>query len=91
MKRLIKDIILGKITQIIVSYEDRLLRFGIELLKQICKIMEVKIIVVNEKKEKGYQEKLVDDVLAILIVYCSKIYGSRSHKKKKMIFGESII
>lgn len=80
LKKLIKEIIMGKIKRIVVTYEDRLLRFGIELLSQICEIMGVEIVVANEQKNKNSQEKFVEDVLTILTVYCSKIYGSRSHK-----------
>lgn len=80
LKKLIKDVIMGKVKRIVVSFEDRLLRFGIELLSQICEIMGVEIIITNEQKNKSSQERFVEDVLTILTVYCSKIYGSRSHK-----------
>ena len=45
--------------------------------------MGVEILILNEKEEKNYEKKLVEDVLAILIVYSSKIYGHRAHKNKQ--------
>ena len=66
-----------------VSYQDRLLRFGNELLFELCKLKNVEIVAVNESKEISFEEKLSRDVLSILIVYCSKIYGKRSHEKRK--------
>ena len=37
LKKLIKEIILGKVRRIVVTYQDRLLRFGCEMVQQICK------------------------------------------------------
>ena len=34
-------------------------------------------------EQKDYEKNLVEDVLAILIVYSSKIYGRRSHEKRR--------
>jgi len=83
LKKLIEWIIEGKVERIILSYKDRLLRFGIEILEQICQLKEVKIIVVNNQKIRSFEEELATDVLTILTVFCSKIYGKRSHEKRK--------
>ena len=83
IKKLIKEIVCGKIGKIIINYKDRLVRFGNEILFQLCKLMGVEILILNEKEEKNYEKKLVEDVLAILIVYSSKIYGHRAHKNKQ--------
>ena len=45
--------------------------------------MGVEVLILNDEEEKNYEKKLVEDVLAILIVYSSKIYGHRAHKKKR--------
>lgn len=83
IKKLIKEIVVGKIGKIIISYQDRLLRFGSEILFQLCELMGVEVLILKEEKQKNYEEKLVEDVLAILIVYSSKIYGHRSHKNRQ--------
>ena len=81
LKKLIREIILDKVKRIIVSYKDRLLRFGNEILFQICRIKNVEITILHEKANKKFEQELVEDVLAILTVYSAKIYGHRSHKK----------
>jgi predicted site-specific integrase-resolvase len=85
IKKLIRMIVEGKIARIVISFKDRLLRFGLEMLEQLCELKDVEIVVVNGKSEneKKENEQFVEDVLAILIVYSSKIYGKRSHAKRK--------
>ena len=83
LKKLIHEVIVGNVARIVVSFQDRLLRFGSEILFQICELMNVEVVILNEKQKMSFQEKLVEDVLAIMTVFCSKIYGQRSHEKRK--------
>ncbi len=82
---LIKLIETDQIERIIVNYKDRLLRFGTELLFEICKHHNIEIVILNEDEEKTYEEELVEDVLSIITVFSAKLYGSRSHKNKKVV------
>lgn len=82
LQKLVKEIVLGKVAQVVISFKDRLLRFGIELLELLCDLKNVEIIMVHEGEEKDFESQLVEDVLAILTVYSAKIYGRRSHQKK---------
>jgi len=50
LKKLIRWIIEGKVKRIVLGYKDRLLRFGIEILEQICELKEVEIKVVKKKR-----------------------------------------
>jgi len=83
LKKLIVEILEGKIDRVIISFRDRLLRFGSEILFQLCDSLNVKIVIIHEKDEKSFEKSLVDDVITIMTVYCSKIYGRRSHEKRK--------
>lgn len=83
LQKLIQDIILDKVKRIVVNYKDRLVRFGSEILEQICRLKNVEIVVLHEDAGKGFEARLVEDVLAILTVYSSKIYGRRSHQTKR--------
>jgi predicted site-specific integrase-resolvase len=40
--------------------------------------------VINHTEDKTYEQELVDDVLSIITIFSSKLYGSRSHKVKKI-------
>ncbi|MGM0370868.1 MAG: IS607 family transposase [Bacillota bacterium] len=83
-KELIKLIESREIGRIVVNYKDRLIRFGYEMFEQICELNDVKIEIINHTEDKSYQEELVDDVLSIITVFSAKLYGSRSHKSKKI-------
>ena len=82
---LIKLIETDQIERIVVNYKDRLLRFGTELLFEICKYHNVEIVILNEDEEKTHEEELVEDVLSIITGFSAKLYGSRSHKNKKVV------
>jgi excisionase family DNA binding protein len=74
-----------EISKIVINYKDRLIRFGYEIIEQLCELNNIQIEIINHTDDKTYEEELVDDVLSILTVYSSKLYGSRSHKHKKQL------
>lgn len=87
LRKLIAEIILGKVKRIILTYKDRLLRFGSEILYQICRLKNIEIVTLHQRESRKFEQELVEDVLSILTVYSAKIYGRRSHKKRKESFG----
>lgn len=82
---LIKHIETNQIERIVINYRDRLLRFGSELIFEICKYHNVEVVILNEDEDKTCEEELVEDVLSIITVFSAKLYGSRSHKEKKVV------
>ncbi|WP_200798722.1 recombinase family protein [Bacillus tuaregi] len=44
----------------------------------------MKIEVINQTEDKTYEQEMVEDILSILTVFSSRLYGSRSHKSKKL-------
>lgn len=83
LKKLIKEIVEGKVGKVIIGFKDRLLRFGTEILEQLCALKDVEIVTLFERQEKSFEYRLSEDVLSILTVYSSRIYGMRSHRKRK--------
>lgn len=82
---LIKLVESNRIERIVLNYKDRLLRFGSEIIFEICKYHNVDIIVLAEDEEKSYEEELVEDVLSIITVVSAKLYGSKTHKNKTIV------
>ena len=68
---------------VIVEFKDRLTRFGFDYLKRYFESHGAKIEVVEES-EKGYMEELIEDFVAIVISFASRIYGKRSQKFRKI-------
>jgi len=84
LNKLIELIETREIGRLVIYYKDRLIRFGYELLEQICNLNGVEIEIINHTEDKSYQEELVEDVLSIITVFSAKLYGSGSHKTKKI-------
>ncbi len=84
LKELIELICSQRINRIIINYKDRLIRYGYEIIENICELNGVKIEIINHTEDKTYEQELVEDVLSIITVFSSKLYGSRSHKIKKI-------
>lgn len=74
-----------QVERLVLNYKDRLLRFGSEIIFEMCKYHDVEVVIVSEEESKSYEEELVEDVLSIITVFSSKLYGSRSHKNKSII------
>lgn len=82
IKKIINLAIEGKINELIVAYEDRLTRFGFELIEELIeKYSNGKIIIINQKDAIEPEEELVKDVMSILNVYVAKMNGLRKYNK----------
>lgn len=83
--RLINLILDGRISRLVITHKDRLLRFGAELVFSICESKSVEVVIINKGDECSYEEDLAKDVLEIITVFSARLYGRRSHKNKKLI------
>lgn len=67
--KLIKLLMTGKVEHIILTYKDRLLRFGSEILFRICEYLKVKVTVINKPKVMTIEEQLSTDVIELMTVF----------------------
>ncbi|MCL4439295.1 MAG: IS607 family transposase [Firmicutes bacterium] len=75
----------GKITDLAISYKDRLTRFGFNYLKTYFESYGVKIHIMNgEEDKKTVYEELVEDLLSIVTSFSGKLYGIRSRKREEV-------
>lgn len=83
LRELIKLVLAGSVERIVVFHKDRLLRFGAEIIFQICEAFNTQVIIITRNDEKiAFEEELAQDVLEIITVFSAKLYGSRSKKNK---------
>lgn len=87
LKRLLNEILAGKINRLVITHKDRLLRFGAELVFAICEAKEVEVVILNKGEEGRFEEELAKDVLEIITVFSARLYGSRSRKNQKLLAG----
>lgn len=83
LRKLLALLLSGTVSELILTYKDRLLRFGSELVFFICKRMGITVTVLDSPEVKTVEETFTEDVLAILTVFSAKLYGARSHRKTK--------
>ena len=83
MNKLIKMIMQNKVKHIILTYKDRLLRFGSELIFKICEYLKVKVTVLNNPKLQTIEEQLSTDVIELMTVFSARLYGLRSSRNRK--------
>ena len=72
----------NKISKIIISHKDRLIRFGFDYFKNICEYFGTEIEVVNLESDKTFQEELSEDLIAIIHQFSMKFYGKRKSNCK---------
>jgi predicted site-specific integrase-resolvase len=85
LKRLLSEILTGKIGRLVIAHKDRLLRFGAELIFAICSAKNVEVVILNQGEDTTFEEDLAKDVLEIITVFSVRLYGSRSRKNQKIL------
>ena len=85
LKRLIKLIIDAKVERLVLTHKDRLLRFGAELIFSLCEHFGTEVVIINRTEDTSFEEDLASDVLEIITVFSARLYGSRSHKNRKIV------
>ncbi len=84
LNQLIDMIIASEVERIVVLYKDRLLRFGYELIENLCTKYGTTIEIIDNT-EKTEEQELVEDLVQIVTVFSCKLQGRRANKAKKMI------
>ncbi|WP_297374089.1 IS607 family transposase, partial [Acidiferrobacter sp.] len=51
LKRLLDDMVEGRIGRLVITHKDRLLRFGAELVFAICEAKNVEVVILNQGED----------------------------------------
>ena len=84
LNQLIDMITNSEVDKIVVLYKDRLIRFGYELIENICEKYGTKIEVIDNT-EKIEEQEIVEDLIQIVTVFSCRLQGKKANKAKKMI------
>lgn len=79
LNKLLEQISHNKQSVVIVTYKDRITRFGYGYIQKYFDLFNCKLEIINSQEIK---EDFVKDVLDIITVFCAKLYGKRSSKNK---------
>jgi len=84
LNQLLNLITNGEVDRVVILYKDRLLRFGFELIENLCLMYGTKIEIIDQTNKTEEQE-LVEDLIQIVTVFSCRLQGKRAHKAKKLI------
>ena len=84
LNQLIDMVTNSEIEKIVVLYKDRLIRFGYELIENLCNKFGTTIEIIDNT-EQTEQQELVEDLVQIVTVFSCRLQGKRANKVKKMI------
>ena len=90
LNKLILMIINKDLSVLVINHKERLLRFGFELINQICILNNIKIVIIEEQKNKSFEFELSENIIEIMTVFCAKLYGKRSNKNKAALNNNEI-
>lgn len=84
LNELIDMITNSEVEKIVILYKDRLIRFGYELIENLCNKYGTTIEIIDNT-EKTEEQELVEDMIQIVTVFSERLQGKRANKAKKMI------
>lgn len=84
LNKLIDMITNSEVDKIVVLYKDRLIRFGYELIENLCDKYGTTIEIIDNT-ERTEEQELVEDLIQIVTVFSCRFQGKRANKAKKMI------
>jgi predicted site-specific integrase-resolvase len=84
LNQLIDMITNSEVEKLVILYKDRLLRFGFEIIENLCNKYGTTIEIIDNT-EKTEEQELVEDLIQIVTVFSCRLQGKRANKAKKMI------
>jgi putative resolvase len=85
LAQLMDSIADGKIDIVLVEYRDRLARFGYKYLTRYCQQFGAIVDEADDRPAKEPQEELVDDMIAIVTSFSTRLYGERGGRVVKKL------
>jgi putative resolvase len=74
-----------QVAEVVVTFSDRLTRFGLSYLQILFSGYGVTLTVLSPVDEKTPEQELTEDLLAIIASLAGRLYGLRSRKKAALM------
>ena len=85
LQRLLTLVCEDRVAEVVVTFEDRLTRFGQEYLDTVFRCFSVQLTVLEPGEEKTPEQELTADLLALIASFSGRLYGLRSHRQKELL------
>src|SRR5258708_961956 len=80
--RLVRE---DRVDEVVVTYPDRLTRFGQEYLQAFFESFGVTLTVLDSGENNTAEQELADDLVAVLPAFSGRLYGMRSHTQQELL------
>ena len=86
LQRLLDLIVHRQVKRLVLTHQGptAALRSRTGVLR-LCEKQGVEVVVIHQTDPPTFEEELAQDVLEIMTVFSARLYGSRSHKSRKLI------
>ncbi|MEG4055940.1 MULTISPECIES: IS607 family transposase [unclassified Microcoleus] len=85
LQHLIRAIADNQVERLVLTHKDRLLRFGSELIFNLCEHFGTEVVIINQTENTSCDEDLAKDILEIITVVSTRLDGSRNPKNKRVV------
>jgi len=85
--KLLDYVVNRQVDVVVVTYRDRLTRFGLEYLEFFFRQYGVRIEAVLGEEPKDARQELVEDLIEVVSSLAGKLYGLRSRRKRELVEG----
>jgi putative resolvase len=85
LQRLLKLVCEDKVSEVAITYEDRLTRFGQRSLEMLFTCFGETLTVLEPGEEKTLEQEPTEDLLTLIASFSGRLYGMRSHKQKELV------
>ncbi|WP_443744389.1 IS607 family transposase [Sutterella sp.] len=82
LRALMRRLLERRVSELVLVHEDRLLRFGTALVRFICGRVKTVVRILEERQDVSFEEELARDVVTLMTVFCARLYGRRSRRRK---------
>ena len=82
LRALMRRLLERRVSELVLVHEDRLLRFGTALVRFICGRVKTAVRILEERQDVSFEEELARDVITLMTVFCARLYGRRSRRRK---------
>ena len=83
LQSLIHKICCGEVSHLVITFKDRLLRFGSELIFQLCELHNTEVVILGESSPKSFEAELTQDFIELVTVFSARLYGKRSAENRR--------
>ena len=74
-----------QVAEVVVTFSDRLTRFGLSYLQALFSGYGVTLTVLHPDEDKTPEEELTQDLLALITSFAGRLYGLRSRRQKALL------